>query len=403
MASASLKEELECSICRDIYKDPITLLCGHNFCRLCAIQHFDSQEELWMYNCPECRAEFLERPVLQKNLKLCNIVENFTSFQWNQPEAEVNHSPEAPAPPINITFQDELPSSERNLIIFSRFPEDDPAAFTQTRNRYSNRTTRMYNSDTGTDENDGSYATWSLLCLAFCSGLLLYLLYKSPAHLYDIPFGLPRNCQELMDEGVTMSGWYTIHPYGMRSVKVLCDMHTDGGGWIVFQRRVDGLVDFHRSWREYKYGFGSKMGDFWLGNDLIYQLTDTGRYQLRVDLEDFNHNKTYATYSGFKLEREKELYRLQFRGFTGGTAGDSLGTHKDQAFSTKDKDRDRAETVNCAVLHKGGWWYNACHDSNLNGLYLRGEQERKGRGVQWSSFKGSYYSLQMAEMKFRPE
>nr|DBA21177.1 TPA: hypothetical protein GDO54_017870 [Pyxicephalus adspersus] len=154
-------------------------------------------------------------------------------------------------------------------------------------------------------------------------------------------------------------------------------MHTDGGGWLVFQRRVDGSVNFYQDWKAYKTGFGSQLNEFWLGNDNIHQLTATGSYELQIDLQDFDYNNTYATYNNVKVEGEKDLYGLRFSTFTGGSAGDSLNIHKNRAFTTKDKDNDRADKNNCAVLYYGAWWHSSCHDSNLNGLY-RGSQHKKG-------------------------
>ena len=70
-------------------------------------------------------------------------------------------------------------------------------------------------------------------------------------------------------------------------------------------------------------------------------------------------------------------------------------------FSTKDRDNDKSGR-SCAQAFKGAWWYNRCHDSNLNGLYLRGIHTSRGDGVNWYHWRGDYYSLQKTEMKIRP-
>jgi len=54
------------------------------------------------------------------------------------------------------------------------------------------------------------------------------------------------------------------------------------------------------------------------------------------------------------------------------------------------------------VQYKGGWWYTACHDSNLNGRYLRGPHTTYADGVNWEHWKGHYYSLKFTEMKIKP-
>ncbi|XP_063799989.1 E3 ubiquitin/ISG15 ligase TRIM25-like [Pseudophryne corroboree] len=86
MASADLRQELDCSICLSIYTDPVTLRCGHNFCRVCIDRVLDAQEDTGVYSCPDCRAESQERPALQRNITLCNIAESFLSTLPDQEE-----------------------------------------------------------------------------------------------------------------------------------------------------------------------------------------------------------------------------------------------------------------------------------------------------------------------------
>ncbi|XP_075034471.1 LOW QUALITY PROTEIN: E3 ubiquitin-protein ligase TRIM39-like [Mixophyes fleayi] len=77
MASADLSDELKCSICLKMYIDPVTLTCGHNFCRVCIDCALDAQNESGVYTCPDCRNIFIYRPVLQKNITLRSIAEHF--------------------------------------------------------------------------------------------------------------------------------------------------------------------------------------------------------------------------------------------------------------------------------------------------------------------------------------
>ncbi|XP_040215037.1 ficolin-2-like isoform X2 [Rana temporaria] len=210
-----------------------------------------------------------------------------------------------------------------------------------------------------------------------------------------------RNCKELLNLGTIFSGWYTIYPDGEKSLTVFCDMDTEGGGWIVFQRRYDGTVNFFRDWKDYKRGFGNQLSEFWLGNDNIHLLTSSGTHEFRVDLTDYENNFSFAAYASFAILGEEDNYQLKIGAFTGGSAGDSLGYHNNRPFTTKDKDNDEYGT-NCAADCKGAWWYGKCHNSNLNGLYLRGAHESYANGVIWESGKGQNYSYKITEMKFRP-
>ncbi|KAM9641537.1 ficolin-1-like [Trichechus inunguis] len=211
----------------------------------------------------------------------------------------------------------------------------------------------------------------------------------------------PQTCKELLTQGNALSGWYTIFLPDCRQLTVLCDMDTDGGGWTVFQRRMDGSVDFFQDWAAYKRGFGSQLGEFWLGNDNIHTLTAQGTSELRVDLVDFEGNHQFAKYTSFKMAGEEEKYKLVLGAFAGGTAGDSLTDHNNQSFSTKDQDNDKG-SASCATRFEGAWWYNDCHSSNLNGHYLGGAHESYANGVNWKSGKGYKYSYKTSEMKLRP-
>ncbi|XP_070811648.1 ficolin-2-like [Pituophis catenifer annectens] len=209
------------------------------------------------------------------------------------------------------------------------------------------------------------------------------------------------NCKELLKRGVVLSSWYTIYPQDCQPLEVLCDMDTDGGGWIVFQRRSDGSVDFFRDWAAYKRGFGSQLTEFWLGNDHLHHFTSLGKNELRVDLIDFDNHQTFAKYASFQVAAESNWYQLTLGSFTGGSIGDSLSYHNNMAFSTWEKQQEPQDS-NCAEVFKGGWWYNKCHDSNLNSRYWQGEHNTFADGINWRTGKGYFYSYKRSEMKIRP-
>ncbi|XP_070564195.1 techylectin-5A-like [Ptychodera flava] len=211
-----------------------------------------------------------------------------------------------------------------------------------------------------------------------------------------------RDCYDILQAGHSTSGSYSIQPDDdMTDFRVYCDMETDSGGWTVFQRRSDGSMDFYRNWDAYKNGFGIVNAEFWLGNDKLFRLTNQRNYQLRVDMQDMDGNTAFALYGYFRVGDEFSKYKLVVGEYSG-SSGDSFSGHSDHNFSTFDRDNDGHQTSNCASRYKGAWWYSECHSSNLNGQYLKGEHTSAADGVNWSAWKGYYYSLKSTEMKIRP-
>ncbi|XP_073479443.1 E3 ubiquitin/ISG15 ligase TRIM25-like [Aquarana catesbeiana] len=125
MASGDLRAELECSICLNIYTDPVTLKCGHNFCRVCIDRVLDTQEGSGGYSCPECREKFPDLPALHRNITLRNIVENFLSAQPDQEESGVfcTHCVDSPVPAVRSCLLCEVSLCEKHLRVHKKSPE----------------------------------------------------------------------------------------------------------------------------------------------------------------------------------------------------------------------------------------------------------------------------------------
>ncbi|XP_013878779.1 microfibril-associated glycoprotein 4 isoform X2 [Austrofundulus limnaeus] len=202
---------------------------------------------------------------------------------------------------------------------------------------------------------------------------------------------LPLDCSDLYKQDSTRpSGVYTIYPMGGAS------------GVQVFQRRLDGSVNFHRTWDRYKMGFGSAAGEYWLGLESLFHLTQLKKNELLVDMEDFEGRKVFARYSSFSISPESDGFRLSVAGFIDGGAGDTLSRHDGNQFITFDKYKHGAEE-NCARHFLGAFWYWRCYYANPNGVYVWGADGSDYEvGVVWYSWKGQSYSLKSISMKVRP-
>nr|XP_033811888.1 angiopoietin-2-like isoform X1 [Geotrypetes seraphini] len=212
-----------------------------------------------------------------------------------------------------------------------------------------------------------------------------------------------KDCAEIYKSGATTSGVYALQfPNSTETVKVFCNMESSGGGWTVIQHRTDGTVDFHRTWKEYKMGFGSPSGEYWLGNEYVHKLTSRGVYSLRIQLKDWENQEAYSHYDQFSVGSEEQNYRLRVQGYSGTAGRTSSFSPSGTDFSAKDADNDRC-SCRCSQMATGGWWFDACGPSNLNGIYYPGGLSTiKYNGIKWHYWKGPTHGLKAVSMMIKP-
>ncbi|KAE8630106.1 hypothetical protein XENTR_v10000697 [Xenopus tropicalis] len=239
-----------------------------------------------------------------------------------------------------------------------------------------------------------------------------------------------KDCQEVANKGARVSGLYYIKPLkAKQQFLVYCEIEPSGSAWTVFQRRLDGSVDFHKNWNQYKEGFGylspNDKTEFWLGNEKIHLISTQSAipYVMRIELEDWSNQKSTADYSTFRVGSEKDNYRFTYAYFIGGDAGDAFDgfdfgddpsdkfftSHNGMQFSTYDRDNDKFEG-NCAEQDGSGWWMNRCHAAHLNGKYYQGGSYTEAdsgtsgydNGIIWATWRSRWYSMKSVTMKMIP-
>lgn len=139
-------------------------------------------------------------------------------------------------------------------------------------------------------------------------------------------------------------------------------------GWIVFHQRTDNVApSYNRSWAEYRDGFGSIDGNFWLGLDAVHQLACAGGYRLRIEMQVAYNLQWYSVeYDSFVLDNETMGYAIHL----GACSGDACDPFESGAtntiqnhvsFTTWDRNNQPLATANnCALGSGAGFWFNAC-------------------------------------------
>jgi len=162
---------------------------------------------------------------------------------------------------------------------------------------------------------------------------------------------------------------------------------------LLIQQNVDGSNFFNRSWAEFKVGFNNSVGNYWLGNELLSQLTVNDRYKLKFDLQSRSNtsNWYHAEYSTFRVLTEADNYRLQVAGYSGNAGNDALSYHNGRMFTTYDRDNDLESgnnwsSANCAVVFGGGFWYNNCFHCGVN--VVGNNTQFSWYGFYWKNLPG---------------
>ncbi|XP_042252206.1 E3 ubiquitin-protein ligase TRIM21-like [Thunnus maccoyii] len=97
-ASCLLSEDqFLCSICLDVFTDPVTTSCGHNFCKNCINEHWNSNDQ---YLCPMCKKVFNTKPELDINTFISEMVSQFR--QEAQQKASSSSSEQQAAKPGEV-------------------------------------------------------------------------------------------------------------------------------------------------------------------------------------------------------------------------------------------------------------------------------------------------------------
>ncbi|KAH8419314.1 hypothetical protein KR222_004531, partial [Zaprionus bogoriensis] len=158
------------------------------------------------------------------------------------------------------------------------------------------------------------------------------------------------------------SAIHILHVPDIEPFAVPCQSDIQDGGWTVIQRRLDGTVNFERSWNEYRNGFGDLKGEFFIGLEKLHRMTKAQPHELYIQFETFHYHTSYALFRNLTIDSEEESYRLTSLISMSNTAGcnscmlSSIG----QKFTTFDRDNDHYWWGNCAKEFRGGWWFESC-------------------------------------------
>eukprot|EP00111_Clytia_hemisphaerica_P010044 TCONS_00029357-protein len=222
------------------------------------------------------------------------------------------------------------------------------------------------------------------------------LMEKTGFNYYTIPI-IATDCIDWYRMGHREDGVYEVYLLAKYKRRVYCLMTGSGGGWMAFQRRFDGSVQFFgRNWEDFKNGFGDSDGEYYLGNELLHLLTTSESHDYMVQAHAKDGSRKRKNIHNVRIESEEENYKIEYREEDIDSASGS-GTNyglvmRGQDFLTFDHDR-----YDCAQRY-GGWWHKKCHAVAMNGNYI---STNHANGIMWGGWKGHGESLQSCLLMVR--
>lgn len=207
---------------------------------------------------------------------------------------------------------------------------------------------------------------------------------------------MPMDCEDVRrqsQEATITSGLYLLQGSGLLKRRVYCNF-TEAETWTTISRRVNEEDIFNRSWTEYKNGFGKAEMDYWVGNEMLHQLTNRHDYYLRISMSGYM-GRFRSSYKMIRVGDEASQYRLYLGSYDNenSNGGDSFFPSDSKCNSYRNTSApfstyDFGIAKRCSETLSGGWWFTDCGCSNLNGKYIRGGSvPKKGpkMGLYWDN------------------
>nr|XP_055053216.1 uncharacterized protein LOC129438506 isoform X1 [Misgurnus anguillicaudatus] len=74
-ATLLTEDHYRCSVCTEVFKNPVSIPCGHSYCKHCIEIYWSKPTQAECYACPQCRKRFRDRPVLNVNVALAKLID----------------------------------------------------------------------------------------------------------------------------------------------------------------------------------------------------------------------------------------------------------------------------------------------------------------------------------------